>query len=322
MDILLTLLDPAFVAVLLSAIAAFATVIVISYPLLANDRFAERMNYVSTERDRMRAQRLAELAAQENRTSLRTAPKGYMRQVVELLKLHKLFDNDDVKMKLKMAGLRGQAPMVTFMFFKLSMPILFALVTLFYFFVLNDTSHSAVLKVLFAMIAGAIGYSLPSILLTNIVQKRQQSIARSFPDALDLMLICVQSGMSIEAAFAKVSKEISANSIELAEELTLTTAELSYLQNRKQAYENLGKRTGLAQVKAVATSLIQAERYGTPIGQALRVLALESREERMAAAEKKAAALPPKLTVPMIVFFLPVIFVAILGPAIIKQFAM
>jgi tight adherence protein C len=132
------------------------------------------------------------------------------------------------------------------------------------------------------------------------------------------MLICVESGMSVDAAFKKVSEEVGTQSIPLAEELALTTAELSYLQDRRQAYENLATRTNIDGVKAVCTALIQAERYGTPLGQALRVLAQENRDMRMAEAEKKAAGLPPKLTVPMILFFLPVLFVVILGPAAIR----
>jgi tight adherence protein C len=151
--------------------------------------------------------------------------------------------------------------------------------------------------------------------------KRQQSIRRAWPDALDLMLICVESGMSLEMAFKKVAVEIGLQSPQLAEELVLTTAELSYLQERRKAYENLANRTGLDGVKAVCVALIQAERYGTPLGQALRVLAQENRDMRMAEAEKKAAALPPKLTVPMIIFFLPVLFAVIMGPAMIQIFA-
>jgi len=131
----------------------------------------------------------------------------------------------------------------------------------------------------------------------------------------------VQAGMSVESAMNKVAAEIGSRSLELAEEFSVTTAELSYLQERRQAYENLGKRTGLAVVRAVGTSLIQAERYGTAVAQALRVLAKESRDMRMAEAEKKAAALPPKLTVPMILFFLPVLFIVILGPAFIQVMA-
>ena len=145
--------------------------------------------------------------------------------------------------------------------------------------------------------------------------KRKQSIQLAWPDALDLMLICVESGMSIEAAIRKVADEIGTQSVALAEELILTNAELSYLPERKQAYENLNARTGLESVKSVTQALIQAERYGTPVAHALRVLASESRDMRMNEAEKKAAALPPKLTVPMILFFLPVLFAIILGPA-------
>jgi tight adherence protein C len=156
------------------------------------------------------------------------------------------------------------------------------------------------------------------MIIENLVQRRQASIAQAFPDSLDMLLICVQAGMSVEAAFGKVSKEVGSQSIELAEELSLTTAELSYLQDRRTAFENLGKRTGLPGIKAVATALIQAERYGTPVGQALRVMAKENRDARMSEAEKKAAALPPKLTVPMIIFFLPVLFIVILGPALLQ----
>jgi len=158
--------------------------------------------------------------------------------------------------------------------------------------------------------------------LKNAIAKRQLSIKRAFPDALDLLLICIESGMSIEVAFRKVSTEIVSQSIALSEEFTLTTAELSYLQDRKVAYENLAKRTALEGVKSVCLALQQSERYGTPLGQSLRVMAQENRDMRMNEAEKKAAALPPKLTVPMILFFLPVLFVVILGPTGIKVAAM
>jgi tight adherence protein C len=160
------------------------------------------------------------------------------------------------------------------------------------------------------------------LFLKNAISKRQLSIKRAFPDALDLLLICIESGMSIETAFRKVSSEIVTQSVALSEEFTLTTAELSYLQDRKVAYENLAKRTGLEGVKSVCLALQQSERYGTPLAQSLRVMAQENRDMRMNEAEKKAAALPPKLTVPMILFFLPVLFVVILGPTGIKVAAM
>ena len=166
------------------------------------------------------------------------------------------------------------------------------------------------------------GMQAPMLFLKNAITKRQLSIRRAFPDALDLLLICIESGMSIEAAFRKVGVEIGSQSVALAEEFSLTTAELSYLSDRKVAYENLAKRTGIDGVKSVCLSLQQSERYGTPLGQSLRVMAQENRDMRMNEAEKKAAALPPKLTVPMILFFLPVLFVVILGPTGIKVAAM
>jgi tight adherence protein C len=191
----------------------------------------------------------------------------------------------------------------------------------FYLFVVVEMDQPPTVKIALCLAAAYGGMQLPYIFLKNRIAKRQLSIKRAFPDALDLLLICVESGMSVEAAFKKVSVEIGSQSIPLAEELTLTTAELSYLQERKQAYENLAKRTDLDGVKSVCMALQQAERYGTPLAQTLRVMSLENRDMRMSEAEKKAAALPPKLTVPMILFFLPVLFIVILGPAAIRVMA-
>jgi tight adherence protein C len=163
-----------------------------------------------------------------------------------------------------------------------------------------------------------LGINLPNLFIKNRIQRRQASINRAFPDALDLLLICVESGMSLEVAFKRVSEEIGVQSIELAEEFTLATAELSYLSDRRRSFENLAKRVPLEGVKSLCMALQQSERFGTPVATALRVIAQENRDQRMTAAEKKAAALPPQLTVPMIVFFLPVLFIVILGPAVIK----
>jgi tight adherence protein C len=287
-------------------------------PLLSGDRLDSRMKYVSTERDRLRAERIARLADEQRQGRLRKEPKSFMKQVVEQLNLRKALETDAMRDRLKMAGFRGQAPVVAFLFFRATLPVVTFGVTFFYLFFVN-TYHLAPLVRLGLSIGGAyLGFYLPNIFVSNLIQRRQKSIRRVFPDSLDLLLICVQAGMSIESAMNKVAGEIAPRSLELAEEFSVTTAELSYLSERRQAYENLGKRTGIAVVRAVGTSLIQAERYGTAIGQALRVLAKESRDMRMSEAEKKAAALPPKLTVPMILFFLPVLFVVILGPAIIQ----
>jgi tight adherence protein C len=241
-----------------------------------------------------------------------------MRRVVDRFNLRKALADEGTVNTLRMAGFRGQAPLVAFLFARVTLPLILFVGALVYLFVLSKFEYPAYVKVLFALAFSYLGLYAPNLYVRNLLQKRQTSIRRAWPDALDLMLICVESGMSAESAFRKVSEEIGAQSIALAEELTLTTAELSYLQDRRQAYENLAQRTGLDSVKAVMTSLIQAERYGTPLGTALRVLSQESRDQRMTEAEKKAAALPPKLTVPMILFFLPVLFAVIIGPAAIQ----
>ncbi len=321
-DIVNTIMSPQFLATLLAAVAAFATALSMLMPLLTRDRTNQRMKVMAVERDKMRAARLAEMAAKDRaagQAKLRQAPqKGFMQQIVDKLDLRAQFDNEEVRNKLKMAGLRGQGPLVVYMFCRVALPPVAFIGALIYVFFIGEVDYPPGIKGLMALGAGFLGYYLPNVFLENLAQKRQQSIKQAFPDSLDMLLICVQSGMSVEAAFGKVAKEITSQSVELGEELSLTTAELSYLQERRQAYENLGMRTGLPGVKAVSTALVQAERYGTPVGQALRVMAKENRDIRMSEAEKKAASLPPKLTVPMIIFFLPVLFIVILGPAAIR----
>ena len=238
-----------------------------------------------------------------------------MQSFVERLNLRRAFDANDMRDKLKMAGKHGQAPIAAFMFFKLVMPPITFIMAMIYLFTMESHGFPPLFRFAMAVGIGYIGFLLPGMFVNNLISRRQEILNNAFPDALDLLLICVQSGMSIEAAFAKVSTEVGNQSIELAEEMTLTTAELSYLPERRMAYENLGKRAGTASIKAVTTALSQAERYGSSVSNALRVMAKESRDMRMSDAERKAAALPPKLTVPMMIFFLPVLFIVILGPA-------
>lgn len=312
------ILEPQIALTVLVAIAVFASILTLAMPLLQGNRLDERMKGMTDERARIRKQERAKLF-DENRSKLRQAPtKSYMKQVVDNLNLQKLMNADSARDKLKMAGFRSPAATITFMFFRVVLPPAVFVLTLAYFWFINDFGKPPMIRLLMAGGAGFVGFYLPNIFISNAIQKRQKSLSRAFPDSLDLLLICVESGMSIEMSFRKVSEEIGSQSLELAEEMILTTAELSYLSERRQAYENLAKRTGLDGVKAVATALIQAEKYGTPVGTALRVMAQENRDMRMAAAEKKAAGLPPKLTVPMILFFLPVLFVVILGPAAIQ----
>ena len=317
MDFIETFTNPTFLVTILTAICAFATVLTIALPMLAQDRMNHRMRTMAVERDKMRAERMSEMS-RDRQGKLRQAPTGFMQKIVNALNLRKILDTEELRDRLKRAGLRGQAPLVAFMFFRVAAPATFFVAALVYMFIINDIGYPPLIKLMMALVAAFIGSYAPSLFIENLIQKRQTSIKLAFPDALDMLLICVQSGMSVEAAFGKVSKEVAGQSLELAEELSLTTAELSYLQDRRQAFDNLGKRTGIPGVKAVTTALVQAERYGTPVGQALRVMAKENRDIRQSEAEKKAAALPPKLTVPMVLFFLPVLFVIILFPAAIR----
>ncbi|SFO47940.1 tight adherence protein C [Bradyrhizobium sp. Ghvi] len=317
-DLLVTKLhDVHFMTMLLAAIAASATVYTLVMPLFAGEGLSKRMKAVASERERIR-QRERERLNKSEKVSLRQTPKQLVSKVVEDFNLTKWLAQEAARDKLIMAGYRGQAPYVTFLFARMVAPIVLFVGSVIYVFLIAHLDRPIPIKIGICVGAAYLGLQAPMLFLKNAISKRQLSIKRAFPDALDLLLICIESGMSVEMAFRKVATEIVGQSIALSEEFTLTTAELSYLQDRKVAYENLAKRTGLEGVKSVCLALQQAERYGTPLGQSLRVMAQENRDMRMNEAEKKAAALPPKLTVPMILFFLPVLFVVILGPTGIK----
>ncbi len=312
-----TLQDRDLMIQILIAIAVAATAYTLAMPLLAGESLQSRMKAVAVERSKIRERERQRLARGE-RVDVRRTPKQWMLEIVDRFQLRKYVGQDDAREKLTQAGYRGQSPYIVFLFFRMVTPIAVFLLAILYFFGISESQQPAIVRLLIALFAAYVGMQVPMLFLKNTISTRQTSIRRAFPDALDLLLICVESGMSIELAFKRVASEIGTQSIPLAEELTLTTAELSYLQDRRLAYENLGKRTDLDGVKAVTTALIQAERYGTPLANTLRVMAQENRDIRMQLAEKKAAALPPKLTVPMIVFFLPCLFVVILGPAAIR----
>ena len=301
------------------AIAIFvaSSIALVIGPLLVKDPLTRRLKSLNNEKLKVR-ERAREKMKTEGKIELRSTPKGYVQFVVERLNLKKWVEQADAREKLVQAGYRGQGPYLTFLFFRLVMPVVSFLLTLFYTFVVLKIDQPPIVLFLGSVFGAYVGMQLPMIFVRNMVDKRREAIRRVFPDALDLLLICVEAGMSVEMAFRKVSDELSGQCMAMAEEMMLTATELSYLQERRMAYDNLAKRVDLDAVKAVTTALYQAERYGTPLSQTLRVMAQESRDMRMAAAEKKAASLPPKLTVPMILFFLPCLFVVILAPAAIR----
>jgi tight adherence protein C len=309
--------DPAFLIALFVGIAVFATLFTL-IPAFGGNQLKSRMKSVALERDDLRAKQRARLAAEADRRrkGLREEQSKGMKNIVERLDLRRALVDESTLNKLRLAGFRGQNPLTKFLFFRLVLPFVgFALAAAYVFLLGGLPDQPTFVKIFVCIVVAYGGFYAPILYVTNRATKRKFSIQRAWPDALDLMLICVESGMSVEAAMRKVADEIGGQSVELAEEFVLTNAELSFLPERRQAYENLAARTGLDSVKGVSQALIQAERYGTPVANALRVLASESRDMRMNEAEKKAAALPPKLTVPMILFFLPVLFCVILGPA-------
>jgi tight adherence protein C len=303
-------------------IGTFAAIASVALPMLGiGPNLEKRMKSVAERREELKRrsrQAMAKDKGEKEGSGIRQVDEGFYKKVVERLQLKRLLEDPKVVDKLAQAGFRGPRPVTTFYFFRLVMPFVFLVGTAAYLFLLNGFGLQLIQKLCVAFFAFVIGFYAPNLYISNVASKRRGSIIQAFPDALDLLLICVESGMSIEAAIMKVSQEIGGRSIELAEEMQLLTAELSYLPERRMAYEGLAKRTNHPGVKSVATAMIQAEKYGTPLGAALRVMAKENRELRLAAAEKKAAALPAQLTVPMILFFLPVLFVVILGPAIIQ----
>ncbi len=316
MNFIIELMRVEVVFSILVAFAVFGTALTIASPYLATDRLSARIKGVSVEREKLRAQQKAQMANSETR--LREKPKGsFVSQIVEALNLRSIFQAETTRDLLRQAGMRSERQLVTFLGVRFVTPIVVAIVAFLYSSTVFADRVSPNMRIVVALAGLGIGFYLPVIVLSSLRSRRQESIKKSWSDALDLLLICVESGMAIEPAMQRVAREIGSGSVPLAEELTLTVAELSYLQDRRKAFENLGKRTGLPTVKSVVTSLIQSERYGTPLSSALRVLAQENRDARMSEAERKAAALPPKLTVPMILFFLPIIFVVILGPSII-----
>lgn len=313
-----TLTDPGLLLPAFVAIAVLATFYTLAAPYFEGGDLDKRMKSVALEREQIRARERARLNAEalQSKGSLRAQQNTSVRQVVEKLNLREALVDVGTVNRLRQAGYRSQNALNVFLFARFVLPFLFFAVAAFYIFYLDYLGDKPLsIRILAAVGVAYLGFYAPNIYISNRVSKRQHSIKRAWPDALDLLLICVESGVSMEVALRRVADEIAMASTELAEELVLTTAELSFLQDRRVAYENLGTRTGLDIVKAVMQALIQAERYGTPIAQALRVLAQESRDTRMNEAEKKAAALPPKLTVPMILFFLPVLIAVILGPA-------
>ena len=297
----------------LLAFSVGCVVLVVFWPTTRGEKLATRVSSATTAN----APRFADASGEEE-ISLRPAPKKLFKRIFEAFRLEQQANDRTIIQKLRMAGFRGQGPVITFLAIRVLSPFVMFAAAFFYIAFAVRWGQPLAVKLLVSAMFGALGWFAPSIYLSNCITRRQADLRRAWPDTLDLMLICVESGMSLDAAFIKVADEIGLQSSAMEEELRILNAELNLLPDRRAAYQNLVERTGLDGIKQAVTSLVQAEKYGTAVGQSLRVLARESRDKRMMDAEAKAAALPPKLTVPMILFFLPVLFAVIMSPAILQ----
>jgi tight adherence protein C len=312
------LMQPQNLVPLLLSGLAFFSVLALVLPLVERNPFGSRLKAITERRQELTREQRERLAKRPSLRQQMTARVGLMKAVLEKLNLKSLMEQPELRRRLVQAGKRSNAALISYTFARLALPLVGATVAGVVAFGAKGATSPVAVKLLIMGVAAGLGFYLPTILLSNQITKRQQALLRSLPDALDLMVICVEAGMSVEAAFQKVSTDMAGDGPELAEEFGLTHTELAFLGDRRRALEGLAERTGLPTVKSLVTALIQAERYGTPVGQSLRVVAQENRDTRMAKAEEKAAGLPAKLTVPMVMFFLPVVFIVLIGPTIIQ----
>ena len=281
LDFLIDAINPRTLTMVFAAISAVATVLTLAMPLVFADPLSKRMKTVAIEREKLRERERERMAKERQKVGLRGSSKPLIQGIVDTLNLKKWVGQEEARLKLVQAGYRGQTPYLTFLFFRMVAPVILFLAAVFYVFFVLHLQQPTPIKIAICIAAAYLGMHLPLVILKNLITRRQLSIKRAFPDTLDLLLICVESGMSIETAFRKVSEEIGKHSLPLAEELTLTMAELSFLPDRRQAYNNLAKRTDVDGVKSVCMALQQAERYGTSLGSTLRVMAQEYRDMRM-----------------------------------------
>jgi tight adherence protein C len=300
--------------VTLVAALAFLSVWAVWYGLLEKHPRERRARMLAARRRELRGQVLKDKGP-------RTRQKeglSVMRRVVAALKLVQTQQTDKLHDQLAQAGLRSRDAVIVFLFCKVALPVLLAAVTFMLVYLLEVGDLTPGMRLLAVLGGAALGFFVPQLYVGNLIKKRHLALAKALPDGLDLLVICAESGLSLDVSLERVANELGGASPELAEELSLTSIELGFLPDRRHALLNLNRRTNLPSIRGVVNTLIQTEKYGTPLSQSLRVLANEFRDQRLLKAEEKAARLPATLTVPMIVFILPVLFIVLVGPAVIK----
>ncbi|MGE0747673.1 MAG: type II secretion system F family protein [Rhodospirillales bacterium] len=305
------------VVVAIAGFAAFVTVMLVYRALLIRDPLAARMKGLQARRDALRVRALA-----PRRRDRRAISMGTIRTIVRKLNLLRTSQARKAGLRLTQAGWRSKDALSIYFFCKLCMPFVFGALVLGWIAVGGLAKMSEMMRYLIAMSAVVAGAYAPDVFVKNAITKRRQKILKGLPDGLDLMVICAEAGQSLDAALNRVAREIAISAPELAEELSLTAIELGLMPDRREALDNLNKRTDMPELRGVVNALLQTERYGTPLAQSLRVLAAEYRHNRLMRAEEKAARLPAILTVPMIIFILPALFIVLIGPAIVRTIDM
>ncbi|ANC86389.1 pilus assembly protein TadC [Sphingomonas melonis TY] len=308
-------IDVLWVATILSGVAAFAVMIAIYAATTVSDPMSKRVKSLNDRREQLKAgitastKRRAKLIQRNDTTDL-------MRTMLSSLKVLQDSQVKEAQLKLMRAGIRSKDWAVGVIFGRMVLPIVFGGIMAFIVYGTSTFDDWSALK-RYALVAGTLvlSYKAPDIYLKNAITKRTDAIRKGLPDALDLLVICAEAGLTVDAAFHRVAKELGRAYPELGDEFTLTAIELGFLTERRQAFENLATRVELDAIKGVVTTMIQTEKYGTPLASALRVLSAEFRNERMMRAEEKAARLPAIMTIPLILFILPTLFIVILGPA-------
>jgi tight adherence protein C len=298
------------VIALMAGLAVLATFFAVWQALRANTNFERRL---ATIADKKEAMRLAALATRRQRVQL--TPASLIRELVTRLNLLRSHHATEARMMLARAGMRSRDAMIRYLFARVTLPFVFGIAEVIDGYTLHLTPVPPNFRMLAAAGAALFGFFGPGIYIKNQIAKRQKRMQLGLPDALDLMIICAEAGLSLDATLVRVSRELANACPDLAEELSITSAELTFLPDRRQAFDNLNARTDMSSIRGVVNTLMQTAKFGTPLAQSLRVLAIEYRDARMFRAEEKAARLPALMTVPMIMFILPTLFIVLMGPA-------
>lgn len=309
-------IDVIWAATMLAAVGVFAVLLAIYGAMTVRNPMAKRVKALNDRREQLKAGITASTAKRRAKLVRKNETADRMRSILGKLQVLQDEQIKDVQQRLAQAGIRSKDLAVAVIFGRMVLPILFGGLAVLMIYGLDMWPDLTPMKRSLATMAALIlGYKAPDLFVQNKRQKRTDAIRKGLPDALDLLVICAEAGLTVDAAFSRVAKELGRAYPELGEEFALTSIELGFLTERRQAFENLAYRVNLESVRGVVTTMIQTEKYGTPLASALRVLSAEFRNERMMRAEEKAARLPAIMTVPLILFILPVLFIVILGPA-------